>query len=187
MSLVAAQSSPVPTRSNATDGFGYADVASLPGDDLDSADGALAPAQDQVTTVEQIFTTRDGAYIRDLLVVQVSPPSGDGPAGRGDGGHDARRRPQVRDGGKAAAVGAGTGARDLEGNCSHLGGHGGERALVEFGQGSMAEQGLAGRDHATGLVRTVHQRGELLGEPALAEAGGGPLGAFPHQRLDLLP
>ena len=39
------------------------------GDDLDGADGALAPAQDQVTPVQQIFRAWDGAHIRDLPVV----------------------------------------------------------------------------------------------------------------------
>ena len=63
---------------------------------------------------------------------------------------------------------------------------GGQRPLIDFCEVAAAEQGLAGRDGATGLVGAVHERGDLLGQRALAEPGGGPLGALPHQFLDLL-
>jgi hypothetical protein len=52
----------------------------LSGDDLDGADGALAPADNQVTIVQEVFRPGNGVHVRDSLVVQVSAALGDGTA-----------------------------------------------------------------------------------------------------------
>src|SRR5207244_12720767 len=62
----------------------------------------------------------------------------------------------------------------------------GQRALVEVGQCPLAEQCPAGRDRTLRLLGAMYQRGDLLGQRALADPGGRPLGAVPHQLVDLL-
>lgn len=76
------------------------------------------------------------------------------------------------------------GERDRGG--PYLGQGGDERAGIQLAQVSPAEQRSARGDHLVGLVPSVHERRELLGQPLLPGAQLRPLGDVRLQRLGLL-